>query len=298
MAERVNRPVTKAVIPAAGLGTRFLPVTKSLPKEMLPVVDTPSIQYVVDEAIAAGLDDILVITGRGKAAIEDHFDRNPELEAFLLEQGKDDALAELRARTEVGRLHFVRQGEALGLGHAVGVAKDHVGDEPFAVILGDDIMVDGGVLLRRMLEVQRREGGAVLALLEVPKDQISLYGSVAVQPAGDDVFKVEGLVEKPAPEEAPSNLAVIGRYVFPPEIFAAIERTPAGRGGEIQLTDAIDGLLEEQPVHGVRFTEGRYDIGQKLDFLRANIELALDRDDLGPGLAEILREVVERRGLA
>jgi UTP--glucose-1-phosphate uridylyltransferase len=295
---KAPRRVTKAVIPAAGLGTRFLPVTKSQPKEMLPVVDKPSIQYVVEEAIAAGLDDILVITGRGKRAIEDHFDRNFELEHTLQQQGKHEHLAELRASTELGQIHYIRQGEALGLGHAVGVAREHVGDEPFAVMLGDDIMVDDAVLLRRMLDVHEREGGAVLALLEVPRELISAYGSVAAEQVDDDVFRVHGIVEKPKPADAPSNLAVIGRYVFPPEIFDAIDRTPPGVNGEIQITDAIGLLLADQPVHGVRFIEGRYDIGQKLDFLRANIELALDRADLGPGLREILRDIVERDGLA
>jgi len=292
--------VTKAVIPAAGLGTRFLPVTKSQPKEMLPVVDKPAIQYVVEEALRAGLDDVLVITGRGKRAIEDHFDRNIELEQLLERQGKHELLAEVHATTEVGHIHYVRQHEALGLGHAVGMAREHIGDHPFAVMLGDDIMVDDAVLLRRMLDVHEREGGVVLALLEVPLDQISAYGSVAVEPVGDRVMLVHGIVEKPAPADAPSNLAVIGRYVLPPAIFPAIDATPPGVGGEIQITDAIGRLVAEQPaggpVHGVVFSEGRYDIGQKLDFLRANVELALARDDLGPGLEAILRDLLEGRG--
>ena len=289
-----SRRVTKAVIPAAGLGTRFLPVTKAVPKEMLPVVDRPSIQYVVEEAVAAGLTDVLVVTGRGKDAIEDHFDRAPELEELLEAQGKLDVLAEVRAATELADIHYVRQHTARGLGHAIGVARDHVGREPFVVILGDDIMVDDAALLRRMLEVHEREGGAVLALLEVPLEQVSAYGSVAAVAVGDDVFRVHGIVEKPHPDEAPSNLAVIGRYVFPPSIFDAIDRTPPGINDEIQITDAIGVLLADEPVHGVRFTEGRYDIGQKLDFLRANIELGLARDDLRPGLTALLRTLVER----
>jgi UTP--glucose-1-phosphate uridylyltransferase len=293
-----SRRVTKAVIPAAGLGTRFLPVTKAVPKEMLPVVDRPSIQYVVEEAVAAGLTDILVITGRGKGPIEDHFDRAPELEAVLEADGKLDLLAEVRAPNEMAEVHYVRQGETKGLGHAIGVARHHVGDESFVVILGDDIMVDDAALLRRMLEVHEREGGTVLALLEVPPEQISAYGSVAVEDVGDDVFRVHDLVEKPPADEAPSNLAVIGRYVFPPSIFDAIDRTPPGVNDEIQITDSIGVLLEKEPVHGVRFTEGRYDIGQKLDFLRANIELALVRDDLGSGVAALLRDIVDRHGLA
>jgi UTP--glucose-1-phosphate uridylyltransferase len=291
------RRVTKAVIPAAGLGTRFLPVTKAVPKEMLPVIDRPSIQYVVEEAVAAGITDVLIITGRGKGAIEDHFDRAPELETLLEEHGKLDLLAEVRESTELAEVHFVRQHTAKGLGHAIGVARHHVGDEPFVVILGDDIMVDDAALLRRMLDVHEREGGAVLALLEVPPEQVSAYGSVAAEQVGDDVFRVHGIVEKPRPEEAPSNLAVIGRYVFPSSIFDAIDRTPPGVNDEIQITDSIGVLLADEPVHGVRFTEGRYDIGQKLDFLRANIELGLERDDLGPGLAALLRDIVERYGL-
>jgi len=296
-ASRDPRRVTKAVIPAAGLGTRFLPVTKAVPKEMLPVVDRPSIQYVVEEAVAAGITDVLIVTGRGKDAIEDHFDRAPELEAVLEEHGKLDVLAEVRAATELAEVHYVRQHTARGLGHAIGAARHHVGDEPFVVILGDDIMVDGATLLRRMLEVHEQEGGAVLALLEVEPEQVSAYGSVAAEQVGDDVFRVHGIVEKPRPEEAPSNLAVIGRYVFPPSIFDAIDRTPPGVNDEIQITDSIGVLLADEPVHGVRFTEGRYDIGQKLDFLRANIELGLARDDLGPGLADLLRDIVERHGL-
>jgi UTP--glucose-1-phosphate uridylyltransferase len=279
-----TQPVTKAVIPAAGLGTRFLPVTKSQPKEMLPIVDKPAIQYVVEEALLAGLDDVLVITGRGKRAIEDHFDRNIELEDLLERQGKHELLAEVRATTEVGRVHYVRQREALGLGHAIGMAREHVGDHPFAVLLGDDIMVDDASLLLRMLDVHELEGGTVLALLEVPPEQISAYGSVAVEPAGNRVMLVRDIVEKPAPADAPSNLAVIGRYVFPSAIFAAI--------------DATRRLVAEQPehgpVHGVVFSEGRYDIGQKLDFLRANLELALQRDDLAPGLRKIIEELAAR----
>jgi UTP--glucose-1-phosphate uridylyltransferase len=294
----MTQPVTKAVVPAAGLGTRFLPVTKSQPKEMMPVVDKPAIQYVVEEALLAGLHDVLVITGRGKRAIEDHFDRNIELEQLLEKQGKGDLLAELRADTEIGHIHYIRQHEALGLGHAVSMARRHVGDEAFAVMLGDDIMVDQAALLRRMLAVHAREGGTVLALLEVPRDQISFYGSVACEPVEDGVVHVLDVVEKPAPEAAPSNLAVMGRYVLPPAIFDAIDATPPGHGGEIQITDAIGKLVAEQPthgpVHGVVFSEGRYDIGQKLDFLRANLELALERDDLGPGLRTIIADLAQR----
>jgi UTP--glucose-1-phosphate uridylyltransferase len=291
----MTRPlVTKAVIPAAGLGTRFLPATKSQPKEMLPIVDKPSIQYVVEEAVRAGLTDVLVITGRGKRAIEDHFDRNFELEFYLEQQKKLDLLEEVRAVNDLADLHYIRQRDPLGLGHAVSIAREHVDDQAFAVLLGDDIMVDDAALLRRMLAAYAEHGGGVIALMEVPPEQISAYGCAAAEPAGDGLMRVHGIVEKPRPDAAPSNLAAIGRYVLPPEIFEAIDRTPPGVGGEIQLTDAIGVLLEDAPVHGVTFTTGRYDVGNKLDFLRANIELALERSDLAPGLSELLRAVVQR----
>ena len=291
-----GRRAAKAVIPAAGLGTRFLPVTKSQPKEMLPVVDKPSIQYVVEEAARAGLRDVLVVTGRGKGAIEDHFDRSVELEEYLERHGKEDLLREVQAATNLAEVHFIRQREPLGLGHAVSVARDHVGDEPFAVLLGDDIMVDDARLLRRLLDVQARKGGAAVALLEVQPDEISAYGSAAVEPVDGDVVRLRGVVEKPAPADAPSNLAVVGRYVFPPSIFDALARITPGVGGELQLTDGIARLLEDEPVHGVVFSAGRYDIGRKLDFLRANVELALERPDLGPDLEAILEDVLRRRG--
>jgi UTP--glucose-1-phosphate uridylyltransferase len=287
--------VTKAVIPAAGRGTRFLPATKSQPKEMLPIVDKPAIQYVVEEAAAAGLTDVLVITSRGKQAIEDHFDRDVELEVHLEQHKKLDLLEEIRGVHELADIHYVRQHEPLGLGHAVSMAREHVDDEAFAVMLADDIMVDHARLLCRMLAAHEEFGGGVLALMEVPPEQISAYGCATVDPVREGLMRVHGVVEKPAAEHAMSNLAVIGRYVLPTEIFDAIDRTEPGVGGEIQLTDAIDLLLGEEPVHGVVFSEGRYDAGDKLDFLRANIELALDRPDLGPGLAAILADIARRR---
>jgi UTP--glucose-1-phosphate uridylyltransferase len=291
--------VRKAVIPAAGLGTRFLPATKSSPKEMLPVVDKPSIQYVVEEAVRAGITDILVITGRAKRAVEDHFDRNFELEYYLEQAGKQDLLKEVQASAELADIHYVRQRDPLGLGHAVSVARSHVGDEPFAVLLADDIMVDDAALLRAMLDVHDRYGRSVVALQEVTPEDISSYGCVEPDSVvHEDLVEVRRIVEKPSPEEAPSNLAVIGRYVFTPEIFSALDRIDPGRGGELQLTDAIQLLLEEQTVYGQRFTTGRYDVGQKIDFLRANIELALDRPDLAPQVEALLREIVQRRGLA
>lgn len=291
------RAVTKAVIPAAGLGTRFLPVTKAQPKEMLPVVDVPTIQLVVEEAARAGLRDVLVITGRGKGSIEDHFDRNVELETHLEVSGKRDLLALVQSTSGGADLHYMRQRDPLGLGHAVSLSRDHVGGEPFAVLLGDDIMMDDSLLLRTMLDVHAQRGGSVLALMEVAPEEISAYGCAVVEEVGERLVRVRGVVEKPAPEDAASNLAVIGRYVFAPEIFDSLDRTSPGVGGELQLTDAIGGLLDDHPVHGVVFSEGRYDIGRKLDFLRANIELALERDDLGPDLAVYLAELVKARGL-
>jgi UTP--glucose-1-phosphate uridylyltransferase len=289
--------VTKAVIPAAGRGTRFLPVTKSLPKEMLPVVDTPSIQYVVEEAVAAGLTDILIITARGKHAIEDHFDQNVDLELFLEQRDKGAQLSELQALDDLADIHYIRQTEQLGLGHAVGLARKHVGDEPFAVLLGDDIMVDDAALLSSMLAVHERERASVLALLEVTPAEIASLGCAAVDQIDETLGRVRSIVEKPKPEEAPSNLAVIGRYVFTPEIFDALDRITPGVGGELQLTDAIGLLLADSAVFGRIFTHGRYDIGKKLGFLQANIELALDRDDVGPELADYLRALVRARGL-
>jgi UTP--glucose-1-phosphate uridylyltransferase len=291
-------PVTKAVIPAAGLGTRFLPVTKSLPKEMLPIVDKPSIQYVIEEAVRAGLDDVLVITGPGKRAIEDHFGRNLELESYLEARDKHELLEVVRSLSDLADLHYVLQPEPRGLGHAVGVAREHVDGQTFAVLLADDLMIDDAALLRRMLSVHGQHGGVVLALMEVDGSQISAYGCAAVEPVSGDVVRVLDTVEKPQPEDAPSNLAVIGRYVFPPEIFGALDRTSPGIGGEIQLTDAIGLLVDELPVHGVVFRDGRFDAGDKVDFLRANLELALARPDIGPEVARVLTDVVRRHGLA
>jgi UTP--glucose-1-phosphate uridylyltransferase len=289
--------VTKAVLPAAGMGTRFLPATKSQPKEMLPIVDKPAIQYVVEEAVLAGLTDVLVITGRGKRAIEDHFDRNFELEHYLEASGREALLAEMREINELADFHYIRQRDPLGLGHAVSVASEHVGQESFAVLLGDDIMVDDATLLGRMLDVHARYGGSVLALLEVPIEEISAYGSVAVEPVAEGLMRVQQIIEKPKPEEALSNLAVIGRYVFTPGIFGALAETRPGIGGEIQLTDAIGGLLDREPVYGVVFSEGRYDIGRKFDFLRANLELGLERDDLRAPLEQLMVDLVHKRGL-
>ncbi len=283
--------IHKAVIPAAGLGTRFLPATKSTPKEMLPVVDKPAIQYVVEEAVKAGLDDVLLITGRSKRTLADHFDAVPELEAALEAKGDLDRLAKVRESTDLGHVHFVRQGQPKGLGHAVLQAKHHVGDEPFAVLLGDDLIDERDELLTTMLALQERTGGSVIALLEVPPSQISMYGCAAVESfdgAQDaDQVRITGLVEKPPADEAPSNLAIIGRYVLSPAVFGVLESTEPGRGGEIQLTDAL-ATLADMPasagggVYGVVFRGRRYDTGDRLDYLKAVVQIAVDRPDLGP----------------
>jgi UTP--glucose-1-phosphate uridylyltransferase len=290
--------VSKAVIPAAGLGTRFLPATKATPKEMLPVVDTPAIQMVVEEAVEAGLPDILMITGRNKRPLEDHFDRNWELEHTLEQKGDLDRLHLVQRSTHLADVFYVRQGDPKGLGHAVACAADHVGREPFAVLLGDDLIDARDPLLKRMIEVRAELGGSVIALIEVDPDSINLYGCAAVEATGsDDVVRVHDLVEKPDPADAPSNLAVIGRYVLDPAVFDVLERTPPGRGGEIQLTDALTTLATMPAesgggVHGVLFRGRRYDTGDRLDYLRTVVRLASERDDLGADFVAWLREFV------
>jgi UTP--glucose-1-phosphate uridylyltransferase len=289
------------VIPAAGLGTRFLPATKATPKEMLPVVDKPAIQYVVEEAAAAGLDDVLMVTGRNKKSLEDHFDRNVELEETLRAKGDEQRLSSVLESNELATIHYVRQGDPRGLGHAVLMAADHVGHEPFAVLLGDDLIDPRDPLITPMMDVQTQFGGSVIALMEVPRRQIHLYGSAAVTPTDrPDVFSVSRLVEKPAPDEAPSNFAVIGRYVLSPTVFDVLRSTPPGRGGEIQLTDALHELAgmpaaDGGGVHGVVFRGRRYDTGDRADYLKAVIRLACDRDDLGPELLRWLAEFVRER---
>ena len=292
----MSQQVRKAVIPAAGLGTRFLPATKAQPKEMLPLVDKPAIQYVVEEAVSVGITDILVITGRGKRSLEDHFDRSFELEYYLEEGGKLAELAEMRRIAEMAEIHYVRQGEPRGLGHAVLVASEHVGDLPFAVLLGDDIMHPDAGVLAGMLGVYERYGHSVVALKEVPPEDISSYGCAAVTPLDDNIVRVEDLVEKPAEDEAPSNLAVMGRYVFGPAIFEVLAETKPGRGGEIQLTDAIKTLAEHEPVYGWTFRDGRFDVGNKLDYLEATVELALEREDIGPAFRQFLVERLAKDG--
>lgn len=289
--------VTKAVIPAAGLGTRFLPATKAMPKEMLPVVDQPAIQYVVAEASKAGLSDVLMITGRSKRALEDHFDRVPSIEAALEAKGDTERLRRVQEATELGEIHYIRQRDPKGLGHAVLCAKQHVGNEPFAVLLGDDLIDERDELLSIMIDVQEKTGGSVIALMEVDPQQISSYGCADVTAVdGADYVKVNGLVEKPAVEDAPSNLAVIGRYVLHPRVFSVLEETAPGRGGEIQLTDALETLAsaegEGSGVHAVVFRGRRYDTGDKVSYLQAVISLASEREDIAPALVPWLKDFV------
>ncbi|MBK0420518.1 UTP--glucose-1-phosphate uridylyltransferase GalU [Leucobacter sp. CSA2] len=288
--QRTGGTVTKAVIPAAGLGTRFLPATKAMPKEMLPIVDKPAIHYVVEEAATAGLDDVLIITGRNKDNLINHFDSVPELEYTLERKGDEGKLGKVHEASDLGEIHFLRQGQPLGLGHAVGRARRHVGDESFAVLLGDDLIDARDPLLERMVSEHDSRGATVIALMEVPEESIHLYGCAAVEATDDpEVVKITGLVEKPAPSEAPSNLAVIGRYVLRPEIFDIIDDLEPGRGGEIQLTDALNYLAEgkgEGPVYGVIFRGRRYDTGDRADWIKANVLLGVDHEELGEEITD------------
>jgi UTP--glucose-1-phosphate uridylyltransferase len=291
--------ITKAVIPAAGLGTRFLPATKAMPKEMLPVVDKPAIQYVVEEAVAAGLTDVLMITGRNKSALENHFDRVGELEATLERKGDTERLEKVNYSTDLADVHYVRQGDPKGLGHAILRAKMHVGDEPFAVLLGDDLIDARDVLLSKMIEVQAERNASVIALLEVDPSLVSMYGIATVEATDEtDVVRITGLVEKPPVGEAPSNYAIIGRYVLRPEVFDILEVTEPGKGGEIQLTDALQVLAADEKlaggVYGVVFRGRRYDTGDRLDYIKAIVQLAVDREDLGKALRPWLRDFVSK----
>lgn len=293
-----NRTVTKAVIPAAGLGTRFLPATKAMPKEMLPIVDKPAIQYVVEEAASAGLGDVLIITGRNKDNLINHFDSVPELEYSLERKGDEGKLDKVHESSELAEVYFLRQGQPLGLGHAVGRARGHIGDESFAVLLGDDLIDARDPLLERMVAEHDSRGATVIALMEVPQESIHLYGCAAVEPTEDPaVVRVTGLVEKPAASEAPSNLAVIGRYVLRPEIFDIIDDLEPGRGGEIQLTDALNHLAKgkgDAPVYGVIFSGRRYDTGDRADWIKANVLLGVDHEELGDEITEWVLDFAEQ----
>ncbi|CAN5226893.1 UTP--glucose-1-phosphate uridylyltransferase GalU [soil metagenome] len=286
--------ITKAVIPAAGLGTRFLPATKAMPKEMLPVVDKPAIQYVVEEAVAAGLTDVLMITGRNKNALENHFDRMTELEATLEQKGDVDRLKKVEYSNDLADMHYVRQGDPRGLGHAVLRARMHVGHEPFAVLLGDDLIDERDVLLARMIEEQGGRNATIVALMEVDPSMTHMYGIATVEDTGtDDVVKITGLVEKPAAGTSPSNYAIIGRYVLQPHIFDVLAHTDPGKGGEIQLTDALQTMAENNiagGVYGVVFRGRRYDTGDRLDYIKAIVQLAVERPDLGAELTPWLKQ--------
>jgi UTP--glucose-1-phosphate uridylyltransferase len=286
--------IRKAVIPAAGLGTRFLPTTKSQPKEMLPIVDTPTIQFVVEEAVSSGIRDILIVTGRGKSAIENHFDRSFELEAALADGGKSEQLRQIRHLGEMAEIHYIRQKELTGLGTAVATARSHVGAESFVLLLGDTVLDAPLPCSRQLIDIHNRHGGVVLAVEEVPADKVNRYGIVAGKSVGPDLWEVTDLVEKPAPGKAPSRLAIAGRYVLPPEIFPAIEHTGRGVLGEVQLTDAIRSLVGKVPVHAFKFEGVRHDIGSRIDYLRCIVEFAARRPDVGPEFREFLEEFVKR----
>lgn len=284
--------VRKAVIPAAGLGTRFLPATKAQPKEMLTIVDKPAIQYVVEEAVAAGIDDILIVTGTAKKSLEDHFDRNFELETLLERKGKTGPLEDIISIANMANFHFTRQGEPLGLGHAVLMAEHHVGDQPFVVLLPDELMTARGETVASMIAAYEETETSVVALREVPESEISSYGCAASEPVRDGLVKIPHIVEKPAAEDAPSNLAVMGRYLFTAEIFEHLHTTQPGVGGEIQLTDAMATIADGSGLHGIIDNRGSWDAGQKLDFLRAQVELGLQHPELGGPFRELLNQIL------
>jgi UTP--glucose-1-phosphate uridylyltransferase len=289
----VAQRLRKAVFPAAGLGTRFLPATKAQPKEMLPLVDKPIIQYVIEEAVASGITSIIIVTGKGKNAIEDHFDVSRELERLLQERGQTRLLEQVRSISSMINVAYVRQGETLGLGHAVLMARDLVGDEPFAVMLGDDIIDSEVPCMRQMAEVFARVGGPVIAVHQVPHAEISAYGVIDGEPEDESgrCYRIRDLVEKPRADEAPSDLAIIGRYILTPDIFDALETTGRDKTGEIQLTNALRALRERRPIFGYRFDGVRHDAGNKIGFLKATVEFALKRDDLGGPFREYLRSL-------
>jgi UTP--glucose-1-phosphate uridylyltransferase len=281
--------VTKAVFPAAGLGTRFLPATKAQPKEMLPLVDKPTIQYVVEEAVASGLDDIILVTGRNKRAIEDHFDAAFELECYLEDRGKHEELAQIKSIAELAHVSYVRQKEPLGLGHAILCARRLVGEQPFGVFLGDDIIVAEVPCMRQLLDVFARHGGPVVAVMRVPRDEIGRYGVIAGKPLGGNVYEVLDMVEKPQPKDAPSDLAIIGRYVLTPDLFPILADTVPDSRGEIQLTNGLRALRQRRPIYAVEFEGKRHDTGEKLGFLKATVEFALARPDLSGAFRSWLR---------
>ncbi|MDF0727776.1 UTP--glucose-1-phosphate uridylyltransferase GalU [Cytobacillus sp. S13-E01] len=286
--------VRKAIIPAAGLGTRFLPATKAMPKEMLPIVDKPTIQYIIEEAIESGIEDIIIVTGKGKRAIEDHFDHSFELEQNLFEKGKFELLDEVQKTSKLVDIHYIRQKEPKGLGHAIWCARKFIGNEPFAVLLGDDIVDAAKPCLRQMIEQYERYNASILGVQTVPDKEVSRYGIVDGNQIGDRFYSVNNLVEKPKQDDAPSNLAIMGRYILNPRIFEILENQKPGAGGEIQLTDAIAGLNQFEAVYAYDFEGTRYDVGEKMGFIQTTLEFALKRDDLRPDLLEYFKNVLDK----
>ncbi len=285
--------IRKAVIPAAGLGTRFLPITKSQPKEMLPIVDTPTIQFVVEEAVASGIKDILIITGKGKRSMEDHFDRSFELEYLLKSQGKTEALAQIQKLSNLADIHFIRQKEQFGLGHAIHCAKAHIGNEPFAVLLGDTLVSNTDFpCTKQLINIYNKYQSTVIGLEEVPEEKVMRYGIINGRLIEDSVYLIKDLIEKPSIEEAPSNLAVGGRYIFTPDIFDFIEKTKPGKNNEIQITDAMRLMKEKTRIYGFKFDAKRYDIGNRLDYLKTIVEFALKREDIGKEFKEYLFKIL------
>lgn len=283
--------IRKAVIPAAGLGVRFLPATKAQPKEMLPIIDKPTIQYIIEEAVESGIEHILIITGRNKKSIEDHFDKTPGLERHLAEKGKVELLKIVEHISNLAELYYVRQKEPRGLGHAVYCARQFAGDEPFAVLLGDDIVRSRVPCLKQMMDLYEELDGGIIAVQEVPEADVSKYGILDAEPVRDRVFKIKDLVEKPSPGVAPSRLAIMGRYIIPPGIFSILEKTPPGAGGEIQLTDALKVMAARQPMYGYTFEGRRFDVGDKLGYLQATVEFALEREDLAADFRAYLKKL-------
>jgi len=285
----------KAVIPAAGLGTRFLPMTKNSPKEMLPIIDKPAIQYVVEEAVNSGIDDIVIVTGRGKEVIENHFDIAYELEKILEERNDKEKLEEVRKISEIAEIFYVRQKMPLGLGHAIYVAKKHIDNETFAVLLGDDIIVAEEPCTKQIMKAYERYDASIIAVQEVDKKDVTKYGIIECEEVDDGVYKIKNLVEKPNIQEAPSNLAVMGRYILTPSIFGCIEKTKLGKNNEIQLTDALNLLLEKEDIYAYKFKGKRYDLGDKFDWLRINIEMALQREEFKQKLMELIRKIANEK---
>ncbi|NLZ73473.1 MAG: UTP--glucose-1-phosphate uridylyltransferase GalU [Bacteroidales bacterium] len=284
--------IRKAIIPAAGLGTRFLPATKAQPTEMLPIVDKPTIQYIVEEAVHSGIEDIIIVTGRSKRSIEDHFDKSIELELELEKKGKDDLLGLVRQASDLANIHYIRQKEPKGLGHAILTAKNFIGDEPFAVLLGDDIIVSEKPCLKQMIEVFNEYKTSILGVQKVPNEDVDKYGIIKAKHIEDRVYKVTDMVEKPSKEKAPSNIAILGRYIITPRIFDYLETQEAGAGGEIQLTDALKNLSEEEAMYAYNFIGKRYDVGNKMGFLQATVEFALNRDDLNDEFMAYLHSIL------